>query len=287
MAKEIIIAPHAGFCFGVKRAVDMATQFYHADGVSVKTLGPLIHNDDMIRRLEQHNIFAIDSNQIEQLQSNDVIVIRSHGIDPQTRERIKRTGAKIVDATCPYVETIHRKVARHYADGYQIVIVGDAGHPEVIAINGWCEHTAIITRDSQHLPELNPAWKVCVVAQTTEQLSRFEQVVDAIKAKCKDVVTYNTICNATKDRQASTREVARQVDLMIVIGGKNSSNTRKLVEIAQSNCKHTLFIENSSELPLEMIQDDQYQKIGITAGASTPDWVIQDVINALQQFVKE
>jgi (E)-4-hydroxy-3-methyl-but-2-enyl pyrophosphate reductase len=286
MAKEIILAENAGFCFGVKRAVDMATQFYDIEGLNVKTLGPLIHNNDVIKRLEEHGIDAISLEQVESLGKDDVVVVRSHGIAPQIYEQIARTQAEIVDATCPYVATIHKKVTRHHQMGYQIVIVGDPNHPEVIGINGCCENTAVITRDANELPEFAPDQKVCVVAQTTERLENFEKVLAAVESKCKDVEAFNTICSATKTRQESAAAVAQKVDVMIVIGGRNSSNTKKLVEISKAHCSNTIHIENSSELPLELIEDAKNQLIGITAGASTPDWVIEDVIERIKSVSK-
>ncbi len=284
MAKEIILAESAGFCFGVKRAVDMAAKYHDVEELKVSTLGPLIHNNDVIKRLETHNIHAIEERQIGDLDNQDVLVIRSHGVTPQVIDQINSTEAKLVDATCPYVMTIHKKVARHYADGYQIIIIGDENHPEVIGINGWCDNTAIITRDGKNLPHLDKNQKVCVVSQTTEQLVNYKQVLGAVSAICDQVVAFNTICSATKTRQESAATVAKLVDLMIVIGGKHSSNTKKLVEISKTHCEQTIFVENSAELPLDIISQAQYQKIGITAGASTPDWIIDEVIDVVENI---
>ncbi len=284
MAKEIILADNAGFCFGVKRAVDMVAQYCSEEGVKVYTLGHLIHNTDVIRRLEERSIHAIKPEQIKELDPDSVVVIRSHGVTPQIYDLIKQTGAAVVDATCPYVRVIHKKVEHHYRLGYQIVIVGDQGHPEVQGINGWCANTAIITRDGKNLPDWDRARDICVVAQTTERLENYEQVLAAVKAKYKNVAAFNTICTATKDRQESAAWLGRQVDLMIVIGSKSSSNTRKLVEISQVNCANTVFAENRSDLPLDLIKQEQFTKIGITVGASTPDWVIADVIDAIRSI---
>lgn len=284
MAKEIIVADNAGFCFGVKRAVDTAARYYREDRLKVYTLGPLIHNNDVIRKLEEHGIRAITPEQIDDLGPGSVALIRSHGVAPQTYERIKEAGADVVDATCPYVAVIHKKVEQHYSMGYQIVIVGDRSHPEVEGINGWCGNSAIITRDGSDLPDLDPEAKVCVVAQTTERLENYEKVLAAVKSRCRHVAAFNTICTATKNRQESAAEVARQVDLMIVIGSKNSSNTRKLVEISKADCENTILVENRSDLPMDLIAQERFQKIGITAGASTPDWVIADVIEAVRNL---
>ncbi len=285
MDKAIILAKNSGFCFGVKRAVDMVVKYHDSDGVKVSTLGPLIHNNDVIQRLRTHNIDYIDPAQISELSENDVVVIRSHGVTPDMIEKINQTGAKVVDATCPYVSTIHRKARRFHSLGYQIIIVGNKNHPEVKGINGWCDNEAIIVRDANDLGDVPLKNRVCVVAQTTEKLIKFQQVVDAVSKKCAEVEAFNTICSATKERQQSAVEVSRQVDLMIVIGGKHSSNTKKLYEISQENCAKTIFIENCAELDEKILLDETIKTIGVTAGASTPDWIIEAVINKINQTI--
>ncbi len=285
MDKEIILAKNSGFCFGVKRAVDMVVKYYYTKGVKVSTLGPLIHNNDVIEHLEAHNIKDINLAQIDELSANDVIVLRSHGVTPDVIEKINETGAKVVDATCPYVSTIHKKVQKYHSLGYQIIIVGNKKHPEVIGINGWCDNSAVIVRDGNELDDVRLGQKVCIVAQTTEKADNFEQVVTAVSKRCAEVEAFNTICSATKERQQSAVEVSRQVDLMIVIGGKHSSNTKKLFEISRENCEKTILIENSAELDERIILGDAVKKIGITAGASTPDWVIQEVIHKINTVI--
>ena len=285
MDKEIILAKNSGFCFGVKRAVDMVVKYYYTKGVKVSTLGPLIHNNDVIEHLEAHNIKDINLAQIDELSANDVIVLRSHGVTPDVIEKINETGAKVVDATCPYVSTIHKKVQKYHSLGYQIIIVGNKEHPEVVGINGWCDNSAVIVRDGNELDDVRLGQKVCIVAQTTEKADNFEQVVTAVSKRCAEVEAFNTICSATKERQQSAVEVSRQVDLMIVIGGKHSSNTKKLFEISRENCEKTILIENSAELDERIILGDAVKKIGITAGASTPDWVIQEVIHKINTVI--
>lgn len=282
MSKEIIIADNAGFCFGVKRAVDIAINQQSQQGQPTYTLGPLIHNGDVIARLKESNIHPIKEEDIAQLDAEDSIVIRSHGITPDIMEQIESTKAKLVDATCPYVSSIQKKVRIYKEQGYQIIIVGDATHPEVIGINGWCGNSAIITKDGSDLTNLPQ--KVCVVSQTTERLTNYDKVVDRVSSLCDEVMTFNTICKATSDRQSSADEISRRVDLMIVIGGKSSSNSKKLFEICSPNCKNTIFIENSDEL-MENCFLLTTEKVGITAGASTPDWVIKDVVAKAQGFL--
>jgi 4-hydroxy-3-methylbut-2-enyl diphosphate reductase len=282
MAKKIIIAEHAGFCFGVKRAVDIAVGQESKEGANKYTLGPLIHNNDVINRLKDQNINQIQEEDFPKLSPTDAVVIRSHGVAPGIIEQLRATGAHFIDATCPYVSSIQRKVQKYYALGYSIIIVGDRTHPEVIGINGWCNNSAIITKDGSDLTEF-PS-KVCIVSQTTEQRSNYINVVELVSAQSEEVQAFNTICKATTDRQNSADEVSKKVDLMIVIGGKTSSNSRKLFEICSRNCKNTLFIENSNELSKTTVQDGRVQLIGITAGASTPDWVIQEVVDKVRNY---
>ncbi len=282
MSKEIIIAENAGFCFGVKRAVEIAINQQSDQGNSTYTLGPLIHNNDVINRLREQNIIPMQETEINQLTSDSSIVIRSHGVTPDIMERIEQTGAKLVDATCPYVSSIQRKVKQYRDLGYQIIIVGDVGHPEVVGINGWCGNTALITKDGGDLGELPD--KVCIVSQTTERLTNYDTVVKYVSSRCQEVQTFNTICKATSDRQSSADEVSKKVDLMIVIGGKSSSNSKKLYEICNVNCSNTIFIENRDELEETSFLGD-INKVGVTAGASTPDWVIQEVLDKAKGFL--
>ncbi len=281
MPRHIIIAENAGFCFGVKRAVDITVNYNSNNQSKTYTFGPLIHNDDVVGRLEEQGINKIDQKGIDKLDTSDALVIRSHGTSPEIIEQIEKSGAKIIDATCPYVSSIQKKAKKYYEQGYQIIIVGDPNHPEVVGINGWCSNTAIITRDGSELRALPD--KVCVLSQTTEKQSNYEKTLEVVSRLSKDVVAFNTICSATKERQESADKVSRQVDRMVVIGGKHSSNTKKLFEICSANCKDTILVENSSQLPEWSIPENRVEKVGITAGASTPDWVIQDVIEKLRQ----
>lgn len=280
--KEIRIAKNAGFCFGVKRAVEIAN---NEKNKRTYTLGPLIHNDDLVNKLKESNIYSIEEDDINELQSTDSVVIRSHGVTAEVHQKLKSSNARIVDATCPYVLSIHKKVMRYFKEGYQIIIVGDKNHPEVIGINGWCNNTAIITKTGDDLTYISD--KVCVVAQTTEQLINYDKVVEKVKLKNIEFIAFNTICNATKERQESAEELSKTVDLMIVIGGKKSSNSRKLYEICKANCSNSIFIENKEALPIEIIKNDKNQIIGITAGASTPDWVTNEVVEKIQSIDKD
>lgn len=279
---DIIAAENSGFCFGVKRAVDLAVTNRKTAAGKVYTWGKLIHNDSVVNDLKSKNINPIDLKDIETLKDGDTVIIRSHGIVPALKDEIESTGAKIIDATCPFVTNVQTKAKKYHDLGYQIVLVGDENHPEVIGVNGWCHNSAIITKDGSNLSKLPP--KVCVLSQTTEKLSHFEKAAAAASKLSTEVLSFNTICKATKERQKSAEELSKKVEAMIVIGGRQSSNSRKLYEICSNNCKNTIFIEESSEIPEEIFQKDNLQRVGITAGASTPDWIIEAVISKVKSM---
>lgn len=279
--REIFLAKSAGFCFGVQRAVETALTNNNSKK-KIYTLGPLIHNNDVVNKLEEENVFSINLDDAGNLKENETIIIRSHGIPKDTFKLLESKNLHIIDATCPYVTNIHKKVEKYYNLGYGIIIVGDKDHPEVIGINGWCNNTGIITKDGSELIEKNDlSENVCLVSQTTEKQSNFQKVLAVVKSKCNEVIAFNTICSATETRQKSADELSKEVDVMIVIGGKHSSNTNKLYEICKNNCENTFLVENSREIPDNIINSKKYNKIGITAGASTPDWVIKEAIEKM------
>ena len=281
MSREIILADNAGFCFGVKRAVDQAIETRDKYENKVYTLGPLIHNSDVVSYLENKGIGSISMSDIDSLSSDDVVIIRSHGVGPEIIEQIKSKGAKIIDATCPYVSHIHKKVKNYYDLGYKVIVMGDSSHPEVIGINGWCNNEAIITKDGSDLSDI--PYKVCVVSQTTEKQENWQNVIAIIANRSKEMIALNTICSATEARQKSAADISKQVDVMFVICSKNSSNTNKLFEICGANCERTYFIENSSQIPEWVLQENEVKKIGITAGASTPDWIIKEALLKMKE----
>ncbi|MCK9442936.1 MAG: bifunctional 4-hydroxy-3-methylbut-2-enyl diphosphate reductase/30S ribosomal protein S1 [Tissierellaceae bacterium] len=276
---EIIIADNAGFCFGVKRAIAMADSFVTNLDRVVYSLGPLIHNPQEVKRFEEKGLVAVDS--IAEITGNKVI-IRSHGVSKLVIEQMNERNIEIIDSTCPFVKSVHRRVEEFQKQGYNIVIIGDANHPEVIGINGWCNNEAYIINSEEEaigLPEFD---KICVVSQTTNTQNKFETLSEILMGKGNEVKVFNTICNATNLRQQSCREVAQKVDAMIVIGGYHSSNTKKLVEISEEYCKDVYHIETPEELNLKKLQG--LKKIGITAGASTPDWIIKEVIKTMDNI---
>jgi len=278
--KTITLANSAGFCFGVKRAVDTALNMREKYQNKIYTLGPLIHNNDVVNFLKENSIYPVELDDISVLKENDTLIIRSHGVSQETLNILKKTRLNIIDATCPYVGNIHMKVKKYYDLKYQIIIVGDKNHPEVIGINGWCNNSALILKSGEEFDVISN--KVCVVSQTTERQATWEIVLTKIIKTSKEIVAFNTICSATEVRQKSAEELSKKVDVMLVIGGFNSSNTTKLYEICKKNCKRTVHVENSLGIPDEFIKDKNINSIGVTAGASTPDWIIKEAISKLK-----
>ncbi|MDO4869659.1 MAG: bifunctional 4-hydroxy-3-methylbut-2-enyl diphosphate reductase/30S ribosomal protein S1 [Bacillota bacterium] len=271
--RKIKVADSAGFCFGVKRAIEMAedTAAKAPEGTSVYTAGQLIHNKIVTDRLEREGIRAIDD--LSEARKGDIVIVRSHGESRGFYDRAEAMGLQIVDATCPFVEIIHKLVE---GTDKQVVIVGNADHPEVRGIAGWCRGDAIIVSSADEMKtalETSPAEEVFVVAQTTIKRETLQDVIDAA---CVPVELHDTICNATSTRQSECRKLAEESDAMIIIGDANSSNSRKLFEIAKKHCDNTFFVKNIDDLPLHDLM--KCNKIGVATGASTPDSIIKEVI---------
>jgi len=258
---EVTLANKAGFCFGVKRAVEETIRLREKYNKDIYTLGPLIHNNDVVKSLEEKGIHSITLEEAYNLKKNDVVVIRSHGVGKNVFDHLRKNNVIIENGTCPYVRNIQQKVEEYYNKGYNIIIVGDDKHPEVIGINGWCNDTAIISKDGENIDAIKS--KVCVVSQTTEKQSNWEKVLNRI------------ISLANK--------LSKEVDLMIVLGGYNSSNTTKLYEICKKNCENTYHVEKVDSSLLNMIGNENINKIGITAGASTPEYVIEEAISKMKK----
>ena len=273
---NVIVAKSAGFCFGVKRAIDTVYQEIEK-GEKVFTLGPIIHNEQVVQELEEKGVQVINS--IEELADikDGTVVIRSHGVSEQVIRQLEKYDIKIVDATCPFVSKIHRIVQEKYREGFQIVIIGNRTHPEVEGINGWCENSAIVLETVSEAESFrhDPQKKLCIVSQTTFNYKKFKDMVDIFEKKSYDILVMNTICNATEERQTEAGTIARQSDAMLVIGGKHSSNTQKLYEICSKECPNTYFIQTLDDLNLELFQS--FRSVGITAGASTPNNIIKEV----------
>jgi 4-hydroxy-3-methylbut-2-enyl diphosphate reductase len=276
---KIIIADNAGFCFGVKRAVKMTEDELDKSSNNIYSYGPLIHNPQLVSKLEERGLKTIkEFSNIDEGR----IIVRSHGIPKSTESSIIHNNLDLVDCTCPYVKSVHKRVEEFYHKGYNIIIIGKDTHPEVIGINGYCNNEAIIVNSLEEVESLPLLDKVCVVSQTTNTLEKFSKISGAIRDKMTNVEIFNTICNATTVRQNSTEEVSKLVDAMVVIGGYESSNTLKLCEISRRHCKNVFHIETIRDLSLQEVS--KFNTIGITAGASTPDWIIEEAVKAMDNL---
>lgn len=276
---KVIIAENAGFCFGVKRAVEMATKELDNQEKDIYSLGPLIHNEQAVQKLEDQGLKTIGT--IDNIE-NGKVIIRAHGVSKSMVDEIDEKELDIIDTTCPYVKSVHKRVEEFQKQGYNIVIIGDSMHPEVIGINGWCNDKAFIVNSEEEVISLPEMDKIYIVSQTTNTKSKFDKLSTIIKENNGEVEIFNTICNATTVRQESCKEVASKVDAMIVIGGYHSSNTNKLVEVSKKYCNHVYHIEMTKELPLQELS--KFNTIGITAGASTPDWIIKEVVETVDNI---
>ena len=271
---KVKIAKEAGFCFGDKRAMKMAWDELELNS-DIYALGPLIHNRQAVQKYEDKGLITVDT--IDSIPNNESVIIRSHGVSKDIYDRANFSNLNIIDTTCPFVKKIHNIVKEFYEEGFKIIIIGDKNHPEIIGINGWCENSALIIKSVDDLNNLNldNNNKYCVVAQTTLNLELYNQIVDILSKELDNIQFNNTICSATKTRQQAAKELSVDVDCMIVIGGKHSSNTQKLVNICKEQVP-TFSIETKEDLDIDKLS--KFNIIGVTAGASTPNWIIEDVI---------
>lgn len=282
---ELLVANTAGFCFGVNNAVKIVFELAaEANEEKIYTLGPIIHNGQVVDKLAEHGVVTIDNP--DEAEGLSKVIIRAHGVGPDIIKRLQDRGVEIVNASCPYVEKIQKLVSEKYKDGYQIIVIGDKYHPEIVGINGWCDNTAfIIEAEAQvdSLPEIKK--NICVVAQTTFIREKWEKIIKSLNKRFENVLKFDTICNATDKRQVEANKISKEVDMMLVIGDLNSSNTNKLYEICKLSCERTYKIQTASDIPPVDIK--KIKKIGITAGASTPDWVIKEVIHKMSELDKQ
>ena len=276
---EVIKAKTAGFCFGVKRAVDTVyEQVDSCEGV-IYTYGPIIHNEEVVKDMESKGVIVIRSEEELDSLAEGTVIIRSHGVEKRIYDKLEKKGIRIVDATCPFVKKIHKIVSKESAQGAHIVIIGNPEHPEVQGIRGWAGENVSVVQDAEAAEkiEFDKNVKICVVSQTTFNYNKFKDLVEIIKKKSYDVSVLNTICNATKERQTEAKSIAESVDAMIVIGDKHSSNTQKLFEICRMACNNTYYIQTLDDLNLNQL--GSVETVGITAGASTPNNIIEEVQN--------
>ena len=274
---KVTVAKSAGFCFGVRRAVEQVYHQVKEGKKPVYTYGPIIHNDQVVRDLEALGVRVIHAEEELESISEGTVIVRSHGVPRRIQEKIVARGLELVDATCPFVKKIHRIVMEESRKGAAVIIAGDESHPEVEGIRGWAEGPVwVVSRpgDMERLP-LSAGKAAVLVAQTTFNYTKFEELVEIFSKKGYDGNVINTVCNATEERQSEARRIARTVDAMIVIGGRHSSNTQKLYEICSRECKNTYFVETLVDLDSKPFQS--FRHVGITAGASTPNKIIEEV----------
>jgi len=274
---KVIVAKTAGFCFGVKRAVEQVYRQIEEGQKPIYTFGPIIHNEEVVKDFEARGVQVIDTMEEIAGLSAGTMIIRSHGATRAVYDVIREQGLNLIDATCPFVKKIHKIVERESKAGKAIIIIGNDKHPEVEGIKGWSESDTFVigTEEEAEKFTLNEPKQVCIVSQTTFNYKKFQYLVEIISKKSYDINVVNTICNATHERQVEAQQIAKQVEQMIVIGGKNSSNTQKLFEICKKECEETYYIQTLVDLQEEHVSC--IGRIGITAGASTPNNIIEEV----------
>lgn len=277
---NVILAETAGFCFGVERAINLVhEQIEKAAGSrNIYTYGPIIHNAEVVKELEAAGVFSIDGPEDLAKIRGSVLIIRSHGVARDIYEKAEENGVEIVDATCPFVKKIHRIADEESRKGKHIVVIGNKDHPEVAGIIGWVngDVTVLGSEEEAETFQTNKNKPLCVVSQTTFNLTKFQYIVEIIEKKGYDINVINTICNATQARQKEAESVSRAVDTMIVIGDPKSSNTQKLYDICKTYCKDTYYIQTVRDLETANLKPGI--NVGITAGASTPNNIIQEVL---------
>ena len=276
---QVKLASNYGFCFGVKRAIKIAESYENSS-----TMGPLIHNQDEINRLQ--NDFKVGLYQdLSDVKDDDTVIIRTHGIPKNDLKNLRSQNAKIINATCPFVTTPQQIVKKMSKEGYSILIFGDSTHPEVKGVQSYgCNQDDVhIVMEPSDLDKLNfKNNKIATVAQTTKKKEKYLEIVNALILKNKEVRVFNTICDATFENQDAARDLSKEVDVMVVIGGKNSSNTKQLHSICKENCEDSYLIENETEINESWFKNKNL--CGITAGASTPDWIIQQVVDCVEKY---
>jgi 4-hydroxy-3-methylbut-2-enyl diphosphate reductase len=279
---QVLLADEFGFCFGVERAVEMVEEAL-AEGATVRTLGPLIHNTQEIERLEAEGVRTIDAP--AEVREGETAVIRAHGVTPQVQRDLEARATKVVDATCPFVTKVQKLAERAAAQGRDVVVVGNPDHPEMIGVRGYAPDHAHVVRDASEVAALPPLHAPLVVSQTTLKLKTFLEAAEAVRERADaEPQIVNTICSATRDRQDAARALAGHVDAFYVIGGKHSSNSVKLLAVCQEQCPRSFLIETPDEIDPADVSGAA--RVGVTAGASTPNWLIEKVVARLREIGK-
>jgi 4-hydroxy-3-methylbut-2-enyl diphosphate reductase len=274
---KVRLAKKAGFCMGVRRAMELALDASYRHPDPIYTHGPLIHNPQVLRMLENKGITILQEGAEDR---NGTVIVRAHGIPPQEFERLHRSGFQVIDATCPRVIKVQAIIKKYYQQGFTPIIVGDQDHPEVIGLLGFAPERGIVVSNPEQIPGLPDLERVIVVAQTTQDETLFQEIVEALRRRYPAVEVFNTICNATHERQAEVKQLARESEGLIVVGGFNSGNTRRLVGIARAAGIPCLQVETEAELDPQQLR--RFRTVGVTAGASTPNWMIRKVVQELE-----
>lgn len=277
---EVLLAEEFGFCFGVERAVEMVEEAVGEGGV-VRSLGPLIHNSQEMKRLEAQGVQTINAPQ--EADANVTAVIRAHGVTPQVQRELEERAAKVVDATCPFVTKVQKLAERAAAQGRDVVVVGNPDHPEMIGVVGYAPANTYVVRDAAEVANLPSLHAPLVVSQTTLKLQTFLDAAEAVRGKADaEPQVVNTICSATRDRQDAARALAGQVEAFYIIGGRHSSNSVKLLAVCKEQCEQSFLIETADEInPADLAG---INRVGVTAGASTPNWLINQVVERLREI---
>lgn len=278
---RLTIGEHAGFCFGVRRAVCKAFECAE-NRLPCMTLGPLIHNPQEVARLEDAGVRSVET--LEEVAPGQTVIIRSHGVTPQVYARCEQMGIPVIDATCPHVAHIHQLVKTYSENGDTVIVVGEADHPEVVGIAGWANGPVLILPSKEAAQEAELPDRALVVAQTTIRRDRFEAVLDVLKERVADLTVRMTICAATSQRQQEAERLSREADVMIIVGGRNSSNTQKLLETCLLRCSRAYLVETPEDIPQGLIRQDDH--VAITAGASTPQWLLEAVRKSIENSAK-
>ena len=275
---EVKLAKTAGFCFGVKRAVDTVYKEAEKSNETIYTFGPIIHNEQVVEDLEKNGVYVVNTiEELKALKPGTTVIVRSHGVGKSVYDLMEESGLHVVDATCPFVKKIHRIVERESKAGKHIIIIGNDKHPEVEGIKGWVCGPVTVIENAVEAEQFQAKEEeqVCIVSQTTFNYNKFEDLVEIISKNCYHIEGINTICNATEERQTEAKDIAGKVDGMIVIGGSHSSNTQKLFEICKKECENTYYIQTLEDLDIRKLEG--MKSVGITAGASTPNNIIEEV----------
>ena len=278
---EVLLADEYGFCFGVERAVELVEDAVSEGIRPIRSLGPLIHNAQEMERLGEKGVSTIDSPQ--EADADTIAVIRAHGVTPQVQRDLEERAAKVIDATCPFVTRVQHLAERAAKQGRDVVVAGNPDHPEMIGVVGYAPNNTYVVRDASEVASLPNLRSPLVVSQTTIKLKTFLEVAEAVRQKADaEPQVVNTICSATRDRQDAARALAGEVDAFYVIGGRHSSNSVKLLAVCQEQCAKSFLIETPAEIKPEDLVG--IERVGVTAGASTPDWLIDQVVQRLNEI---